>query len=432
MGVRLVKYGLSKGTGTYNHNELENRDLPDQHSISAITGLEEILNSITDIKDVINTKSLTLTYDKMSKILTGNVNIFDAKDNAIQLKTTGLFVDKYFEVETEDTASIHLYTEGAGETLKTMYHGGNVFSHGGGTNNIASETEAKAWYFDENLQSFVQPLNTGTFTGFVSNIKYRTYTHRATLHSSDGDNDANGLVVGYVLDENGHPHTLSCIINKGGEGHAGSFYYALVYNRGLTGEQVVKIGTTSAGHSTSGWNNNYITMEVSKAGSIVECSISDWNSLNINLNTVINIDLHDYKWGHYFVDRVQYGYCNQSQANSYFTDIYFDGKGPLKATAIISPDEGNALIVKENGLYCSGGNGGSNNSCEPYTDEEIQNIADEINYILGTWYIPPDGNTSIIEYEINDGESIIVGNIEYIIDDGLSANAGYVTYEIEN
>lgn len=378
MGVRLVRYnngvitgnGGYGGNGTFDHNELINRDLVNQHPISAITGLQESLDELQALIDSLvknyeDSRSIHFDIDDSTKTLTANVKIFASKDNAIQEKVTGLFVDKYPEIETEDTASIHLYTEGAGETLETMYKGGNVFSHNGGTKNIASASEANAWYFDKTLGSFVQPKNTSTFTGFVSSVKYRTYTHRATLRSPDSDNDANGLVIAYVLDENGHPHTLSCIINKGGEGHAGSFYYALVYNRELSGEQVIKTGVMSGGHSKSGWSNNFITMEVSKSANAVECSISDWNSLDINLKTVIDIDLNDYSWGHYFTGRVQYGYCNQSQPKSYFTDIYFSGKGPLKATAIISPDEGNTLEVRDNGLYCAGGGastGGNANS----------------------------------------------------------------------
>lgn len=372
MGVRLVinnnSPGTGSGDGTFDHNELLNRDLPDQHPIHAITGLQDKITEIEEMIDKIilifeDTRTIDLDFDATTKTLKADVKVFESEDNAIQQKATGLFVDKYFEVETEDTESVHLYTEGAGETLETMYNNGNVFSHNGGVDNIASASEANAWYFDSTLGSFVQPKNTTTFTGFVSNIKYRTYTHRATLRSSASDNDANGLVIAYILDENGYPHTLSCIINKGGESHAGSWYYALVYNRGLSGQQIVATGTMSNGHTTTGWSNNFITMEVSKAGSTVECSISDWGSLDINLSTTISIDLHDYSWGHYFTGRVQYGYCNQSQPNSYFTDIYFSGKGPIKAEVIISPDDGNGLELRDNGLYCGGGGtGGSSNS----------------------------------------------------------------------
>jgi hypothetical protein len=425
MGVRLVRYnnGITTGSGgsgkgTFDHNELINRDLVNQHPISAITGLQESLDGLQALIDSLvknyeDSRSIHFDVDNSTKTLTANVKLFASEDNAIQEKVTGLFVDKYPEIETEDTASIHLYTEGAGETLETMYNGGNVFSHNGGTNNIASDAEANAWYFDKDLGSFVQPKNTTTFTGFVSNIKYRTYIHRATLRSSDSDNDANGLVIAYVKDENGNPHTLSCIINKGGESHAGSWHYALVYNRELAGEQVIQTGTMSNGHSGSGWNNSFITMEVSKAANAIECSISDWNSLDINLKTVISVDLNDYTWGHYFTGRVQYGYCNQSQANSYFTDIYFSGKGPLKATAIISPDEGNALEVRENGLYCSGGGtstGGNANS-------NILNIQQTAHNLLvgDVVYLKSDGKYAKAFGE--DSERIeVVGIITEVVD----------------
>jgi hypothetical protein len=356
MGIRLVKYGMGSDIGTYDHNELDNRSLPNQHPISSISGLQEELNKLnTNLNNkrdynIEDTPSVDLEL-KNGNTFTANVKIFDSEENAIQQKITGLFVDAYPNIETESTKTAELYQEGKGETLLQMYNGGNVFSHNGGTSNIANTNEANAWYFDTSLNSFVQPLNTGTFTGFVSRIKYKTYNHKATLRSTASDNDANGLVIAYVTDEYGNPHTLSCIVNKGGESHAGPWYYALVYNRSLNGEQVIKTGIMSNGHNKNGWNGNFITMEVSKAGNAIECSISDWGSLIINTATVMTIDLNDYPWGYLFSERVQYGYCNQSQANSYFTDISFSGKGPLKADIIISPDVGNVIEKRENGLY---------------------------------------------------------------------------------
>jgi hypothetical protein len=132
-------------------------------------------------------------------------------------------------------------------------------------------------------------------------------------------------------------------------------------------------------------------MEVSKAGNAVECSISNWGSLDINLNTIINIDLHDYSWGHLFTGRVQYGYCNQSQANSYFTDIYFSGKGPLKANIILSPDENNGLEIRDNGLYCGGGGHGN-------------------------------AASSVLEIKQNN-HGLIIGNVVYLKTDGTYAKA---------
>ena len=52
---------MARDTGTFDHNELINRDLPDQHPISAITGLQEALDSKADLADlsIINCGSAT-------------------------------------------------------------------------------------------------------------------------------------------------------------------------------------------------------------------------------------------------------------------------------------------------------------------------------------------------------------------------------------
>lgn len=380
MGVRLVKYGIINGTGTYNHDELLNRDLPDQHPISAITGLEDRLKNSSGIDKTIDTSSLTLNYDKDTKTLTGNVNIFNSEDNALILKTTGLYVDKYLDVELEDTKSIHLTMEGKGETLKTMYDSGTRFAHNGSWNNIANTSEANAWYYDSTLQSFVQPQNTSTFTGFISTVKYRTYTHRATLKSTDSDNDCIGLVIAYALDDNGNPHTLSLVVNKGGESHVGNYYYALIYDKSLPDEQVLfkkgnkTNGTIPGNHTTSGWSSNTITLEVNKAGSTITCAASNYGTTAINQNTLIEIDLDNYSWGYLFRGKTQYGYCAQSQPKSYYQNIYFSGKGPLKAEAIISKQDNNMLEILNDGLYAN-----IDLAIEEYTSDEIQEIIKEIN-----------------------------------------------------
>ena len=366
MGVRLVKYGVNNGTGTYNHDEMENRDLPDQHPISAITGLDDRLNDIeilieesAVIDETIDTPSLSLVYDKDGKTLTGNVKIFESEDNALVEKTSGLYVDKYLDIETQDTETVHLTVEGKGETLKTMYDTGTRFSHNGTWTNIAIDSEANAWYYDEALDSFVQPQNTTSYTGFVSTVQYRTYTHRATLKSTNSDNDGIGVIVAYAIDESGKPHTLSLVINKGGESHVGSYYYALIYDKGLPDQQILftkgnKTGGTIPGnHSTSGWSGSTITIEINKAGASITCAASNYNSTVINYNTLIEINLDDYSWGSLFRGKVQYGYCAQSQPLSYFQNIYFTGKGPLKANVILSQEEGNIVQTRDDGIYSS-------------------------------------------------------------------------------
>ena len=55
-------------------------------------------------------------------------------------------------------------------------------------------------------------------------------------------------------------------------------------------------------------------------------------------------------------------------------DIYFSGKGPLKAEAIISKQDNNMLEILNDGLYAN-----IDLAIEEYTSDEIQEIIKEIN-----------------------------------------------------
>ena len=406
MGVRLVQYNRNNnnGDGSLNrdHDELINRDLLNQHPIYAITGLQEILNILEDsieetntrlnqeierinsdidsinkeleiindiisklnvIKDVEDTYSVDMSYDKDTKILKADVKIFEDTrndSNAIQLLAEGLYVPKTM---TEDSNTITWSIKSLGETLEQIYQDGIKFSHKSNSwSNVNSATEANAWYWDNTKQSFVQPKNTATFTGFVTQNFYDYYTHTATLRSTDTDNDVNGLVIGFVFDENNHPHTLSIVVNKQ-DGIANS--WKMIYDYMLPDEQMLfNIGNNPgggvqpSGYSSKGWNgiSNGITVQVTKYKNLVTAICSNWNSKDLNENTKISIDLNDYSWGYLFQGPVRYGYCNFSQAYSFFQDIEFISKNQaisssLVASVKISEEDNNGIVEKEDGIY---------------------------------------------------------------------------------
>ena len=406
MGVRLVQYNRNNnnGDGSLNrdHDELINRDLLNQHPIYAITGLQEILNILEDsieetntrlnqeierinsdidsinkeleiindiisklnvIKDVEDTYSIDMSYDKDTKILKADVKIFEDTrndSNAIQLLAEGLYVPK---TTTEDSNTITWSIKSLGETLEQIYQDGIKFSHKSNSwSNVNSATEANAWYWDDTKQSFVQPKNTATFTGFVTQNFYDYYTHTATLRSTDTDNDVNGLVIGFVFDENNHPHTLSIVVNKQ-DGIANS--WKMIYDYMLPDEQVLfNIGNNPgggvqpSGYSSKGWNgiSNGITIQVTKYKNLVTAICSNWNSKDLNENTKISIDLNDYSWGYLFQGPVRYGYCNFSQACSFFQDIEFISENQatsssLVASVKISEEDNNGIVEKKDGIY---------------------------------------------------------------------------------
>lgn len=404
MGVRLVKYTRfgSEPNDARDHDELINRDLMNQHPIYAITGLQEVLNiledsvyetnilmeqkevsiyekidniindindinqliaSVTDIKKIDETYSLKLEYDDTTKTLKGDVKIFTDKDdtNAIQVLADGLYVPKTM---TEETSTVKWTEESLGETLAEIYANGLRFSHNSNSwSNMYSSNEANAWYWDNNLQSFVQPQNTSYFTGFVTQNFYDYYTHTVRLRSTDSDNDVNGVVIGFVFDENGHPHTLTALCER--TGWTGVNNWALVYDFYLPDQQVLfrsgngTGGTTPSGAGSSGWNNlgNGITVRVTKHKNIITAACSNWNSnAGINEATTITIDLNNYSWGHLFQSAVRYGYCNISQAQSFFQDIEFISENMASASKFlavvkVSEEDNNEIIVKDDGIY---------------------------------------------------------------------------------
>ena len=413
MGVRLIKYNRNTtntqdGVIFNDHDELYNRDLKNQHPIYAITGLQEVLNVLEDnitetnrlliekdkatnaridailldieaiqkdieniydiisklniIKDVEDTFTVDLNYDTTTKILKADVKVYeDTKNdsNAIQVLADGLYVPKTL---TEDSNTVTWSVKSLGESLDEIFNNGIRFSHNRNSwNNINNTSEANAWYWDNSLQSFVQPKNTGTFTGFVTQNFYDYYTHTVTLRSTNSDNDNNGVVIGFVFDEYGRPHTLSAICSRRDTNIKD---WALVYDYMLPDQQILFTsgnginGTIPGGAGSNGWNNfgNGITITVTKNKNLITATCSNWNSTVLNENTKISIDLNDYSWGYLFQGPVRYGYCNYSQAYSFFQNIDFVSLNQattslLIASVKISKETGNAIIEKNDGIY---------------------------------------------------------------------------------
>lgn len=414
MGVRLMRFDKKNilggpETNINDHDELVNRDLLNQHPIYSITGLQEVLNTLEDtdfelsnllieIRDALNaridalvldinsinqaittitttianlnvvdnvedTYSIDLDYNKDTNTLKADLRVYQDKDdtNAVQVLTGGLYVPKTI---TEETSSVKWAEISLGETLAEIYQKGMKFSHASSSwNNIYSSTEANAWYWDDARQSFVQPKNTSYFTGFVTENFYDYYTHTVTLRSTDSDNDVNGVVIGFVFDENGNPHTLSALCTRNGISAVTN--WALIYDFYLPDQQVLfkagngAGGTVPSGGGSNGWTNtpNGIAVRVTKHKNIITAACSNWNAPGtINEATTITINLDDYGWGHLFKGAVRYGYCNLSQAYSFFQDIEFHSENAASAskflaTVKLSQELNNEIIIRDDGLY---------------------------------------------------------------------------------
>ena len=406
MGVRLVVhnylYDEMDYTGTHNHDEMIHRDWVDQHPIYAISGLQEVLNTIekniiainnlivredsllkqyADDKDAIinkridnlnvvssikDTNTIDMSYDDTLKELSANVLLYKEPNgtNAIQETPNGLYVPKFL---SKDTNSITWDIASLGEDLSEFFTKGIRFSHNNTSiwNDLYSLPETQSWYWDNDLQSIVQPINTDSYNGFVSSDLYNDYKHTARLVSSDIDNDANGLVIAYVKDEQGHTHTLSAMIQRDGNTYL-NYRFAIIYNFRLPGQTLVK--TYNLHDSTGGWNTqpNGITLYVKKFSNLIDVSATTWNFDNqftdiselddAAFEYTLSLDLDDYSWGYLFRDKVRYGYGNLSQPASYFDHIMFYSTNKHSslntfANVKIDPDENNSISVNENGLF---------------------------------------------------------------------------------
>lgn len=411
MGVRLIRYSRTSGSkgvsaSANDHDALINRDLLNQHPIYAIIGLQEVLNILEDsiadtnrllleleanvmtkydtqisiinnniddiniiidgilaviptlntIENIEDTKGIDLDYNSTTKTLKADVVIYQDKNdtNNLQLLAEGLYVPK---VITEDTDTIALTIISNGETLKDIYDNGIRFSHNKNSwNNVYNASEVNAWYWDDAKQSFVQPNNTTYFTGFVTSDFYDYYTHQTTIKSTGADNDLNGLIIGFVFDENNNPHTLSVVVQRGSD-FGSETRYALVYDYYLPDQQIIYYKLP--GNQGSGnWSDltNGITIQATKYKNKISCMCSDWNSTTLNPNSLMEIDLDDYSWGYLFKDKVRYGYCNQSQANTYFTNIDFLSDNTaandiISANVRVSQSVNNAIKIYSDGIY---------------------------------------------------------------------------------
>lgn len=305
-----------------------------------------------------NSSTVVLTYDTTAKTITATAKISNYSDNSVKVVGDGIYSPILKKYETE---TVKWTTErSAGEDLLSLFNSGTRFSHTSSSwSNMANSSEANAWNWNNTLKSFVQSVNSGTFNGFITLNNYDYYTHIATIKSTDSDNDSNGLVIGYIIDSEGKPRTLSIICQRGSD--FGSYKFGLWYDYYLP-DQTLVANLTPGNTASSGWSSapTGITVRVEKNGPEVICTCSNWNSTTLNESSKLTINLDDYSWGGYFRNKVKYGYCNISQASSYFTNIVFNSDASSTddtayAYVKVSSKADNGIKIEEDGLWSSSG-----------------------------------------------------------------------------
>ncbi len=178
------------------------------------------------LTDVLDTKSLDIKIPEITVDSKGRItNIVDR--NVTATIPTG---DQYFlnMVDTAEDLENALNTKPP--TLKDVFETWYRFSHTGNTQyNLSNATgqvltDLQGWQFDENKMRIANNINTATYTGFISNRKYKKYTLGIKVCGPDEefeqlfgtagylkDDGMFGIVCGYMKDDQGNEHTLSFI-----------------------------------------------------------------------------------------------------------------------------------------------------------------------------------------------------------------------------
>lgn len=400
MGVRLMKFDRygNNNNYSYDHNDLINRDMMNQHPIYAIVGLQEVLNMLEDsikdinqylidhttakieqdiegieesiedlyeqirthiVQDVQDTYTVDMNYDKDTQTIKSDVRVYrdENYDNAIQVLMSGLYVPS---IVTRDTYTVAWDNNIPGNSLKELFDNGEKFSYDYSSyDKVFNQSECNAWYFDSSKLSFVQPQNTNTLTGFITQEYYDYYTHEVYLNSTDSDDDIIGVIIGYVTDENDRQHTLSIVFDKQSLDNSYSLWYdyhlpdsVCIMRNGNT-----LFGTKPSGQAIGAWNTSGgIHVKICKNNNMVEITASNWGENVLNENTKMSINLNNYTWGSYFIKAVRYGYFSCSQPYAYFRlDSFIAKDNPtrnvFKANTKVSKDTQNEIIVKTDGIF---------------------------------------------------------------------------------
>lgn len=192
-------------------------------------------------------------------------------------------------------------------TLKDVFETWYRFSHTGNTQyNLSNATgqalaDLQGWQFDENKMRIANNVNTGTYTGFISNKKYKKYTLGIKVCGPDEefeqlfgtagylkDDDMFGIVCGYMKDDQGNEHTLS-FIRDAAATICGLYYdygkstSVMLYNA-LSQVTVVHKGDGESSGTDDGWYMKYAHMEVQREGSTLNIRGSQINEDNFSIS----------------------------------------------------------------------------------------------------------------------------------------------------
>ena len=200
------------------------------------------------------------------------------------------------------------------------------FSHMPSSGYPARASDAAAWFYNTTTSSIEIPLNTGSYTGFISPSSARSYILESDLSSIQSDDDGLSVIIAFTTNGLGQSdplyreYTLSAVRTAGGVVPNGG--WGVVYNYRQSDELV--IDSITVPHA-AGWNTLGIAkIKIVKEANIVTATTNQVGTSALDPATEIIIDLDSHVDLQKFVGAVKVGVGAYSQGGASFSNISID------------------------------------------------------------------------------------------------------------
>ena len=230
------------------------------------------------------------------------------------------------------------YELGAVIDQQTIFDTWYRFSHNTSGTYPARIGETQSWTQALN-GDITCTINSGTYIGFVSPTTAGTEPIRVgcQISSTNADNDAIGLVIGFYIDKEGKQHTLSALRTGGGISSGWgtgwtSDTWMIIYNANQSDAETIASYPASHGGGWSSHSGYWIEFEKTPDGQVVAktSDAGDTTEAGINNTYTLTIDLTSDDRLKQFMGTIPYGYACFSQNQSKFSNIIVeDGIGNI-------------------------------------------------------------------------------------------------------
>lgn len=210
------------------------------------------------------------------------------------------------------------------------------YSHNNTNTFPANTAELQGWEYLTASNTFRTNINSTTIIGMVSPDAYAKYTYEVQVRSTNGDDDAGGLLIAWYRDPvTGKENTLSAVRSPGGAG----FTWCVVYNYSQSDQWVVadktrfikwgngNYGQTAAiagyvtDQTSGGWDDfaaQGTHIKIERDGDKIICHTTDMNQLSYVDSAAILVDLTKDNRLAKFIGPSSFGIVAASQSQTSF------------------------------------------------------------------------------------------------------------------